>query len=129
MRNSSIETNDTTVKLCQFDMCKTWNAVYGIRCDKCDKFVYVGETERSIGERLKEHLADVIHGKNKSVPNHFTQNGHGIKDIKIAILERCLENSRYYRKTKEIFWIEKLNTGIPLGLNKKSQLGVLWPDY
>ncbi|KAK3082683.1 hypothetical protein FSP39_002468 [Pinctada imbricata] len=129
MRSSSLKTNNTTVKLNQYHMCKTWNAVYGIRCDKCDQFVYVGETERSIGERLKEHLADVTHGRNKSVPNHFNQNDHSIKDIKIAILERCLENSRYYRKTKEIFWIDKLNTGMPLGLNKKSQLGVLWPDY
>ena len=39
--------------------CQTTNVVYGIKCRKCNKIVYVGETERTVAERIKEHLADV----------------------------------------------------------------------
>ena len=87
--------------------------------------MYVGETERTIAERLKEHLADVRHERNKAVAVHFNEPDHDISDFQIVILEKCADRSRYYRKIRELFWIERLNTIIPSGLNKKSQLGVL----
>jgi predicted GIY-YIG superfamily endonuclease len=37
--------------------------VYSIPCD-CGK-VYIGETGRSVQTRLKEHNADIIHGRTK----------------------------------------------------------------
>ena len=52
-----------------------------------------------------------------------------ISDIKIIILEKCSDASKYYRKIREVFWIEKLNNVKPSGLNTKSPMGILWPDY
>ena len=124
------EVLDRTVhKIRDHNFGKTWNAVYGIECEKCERIMYVGETERSIGERLKEHLADVRHQRPKAVSIHFNQEDHSISDFKIIILEKCTDASRYYRKIREVFWIEKLNTVKPSGLNTKSQMGILWPDY
>ena len=74
-------------------------------------------------------MTDVRHSRNKAVAEHFNQPDHGISDFKIVILEKCTDPSRYFRKIRELFWIERLNTVMPAGLNKKSQLGVLWPDY
>ena len=36
---------------------------------------------------------------------------------------------RFYRKAREVYWIETPNTVAPYGLNKKTQLGILWSDY
>ncbi|KAK3089634.1 hypothetical protein FSP39_005226 [Pinctada imbricata] len=109
--------------------CKIRNIVYGIKCKSCNKIVYVGETERTLAERAKEHLADIKHKRNKTVSNHFNLKDHSEKDVKFTILEKCYSNSMYYRKGREIFWMEKLNTFVPFGLNIKSKLGILWPDY
>ena len=108
--------------------CQTTNVVYGIKCRKCNKIVYVGETERTVAERIKEHLADVRHGQEKAVSFHFNSADHEIDDLNLIIIEKCRENSRFYRKARE-YWIETLNTVTPSGLNKKTQLGILWPDY
>ena len=113
----------------QGDNCKTRNTVYGIKCGSCDKIMYVGETERTLAERAKEHLADIKHRRNKTVANHFNSNNHSEKDVTFSILEKCFSNSMYYRKGREIYWMEKLNTFAPFGLNIKSKLGILWPDY
>lgn len=42
----------------QWQGCKTWNVVYGIICRKCQGVVNVGETERTMGERIKWHMAN-----------------------------------------------------------------------
>ena len=101
----------------------------GIKCRKCNKIVYVGKTERTVVERIKEHLADVRHGREKAVSFHFNSVDHEIDDLNLIIIEKCRENSRFYRKAREVYWIETLNTVTPSGLNKKTQLGILWPDY
>ena len=109
--------------------CQTTNAIYGIHCEVCNKIVYVGETERTIAERIKEHLADVRHKREKAVSFHFNSKDHDIADLNLIIIEKCKENSKFYRKAREVHWIETLNTVAPIGLNKKTQLGILWPDY
>ena len=109
--------------------CQTTNAIYGIHCEKCAKIVYVGETERTISERIKEHLAHVRHKREKAVSIHFNSQDHDITDFNLIIIEKCRENSKFYRKARDVHWIETLNTVTPSGLNKKSQLGILWPDY
>ena len=109
--------------------CKTTNVVYGLYCELCKKVVYVGETERTTGERVKEHLADIKHKREKAVAIHFNAEEHTLKDLKFLILERCTTNSCYYRRARENFWIDHLNTLTPHGINQKSQFGILWPDF
>ena len=47
--------------------CQMVNLIYGIHCKTCDRYVYVGETERTLQERVKEHLADISHMRDKTV--------------------------------------------------------------
>ena len=109
--------------------CKTTNVVYGLYCEVCKSIVYVGETERTVGERMKEHLADIRHKRDKAVAIHFSAENHSFKDLKFVILERCMTDSCYYRRARESFWMERLNTITPHGINRKSQFGILWPDF
>ena len=103
--------------------------MYGIQCQKCDKIVYVGKTERTVAERIKEHLADVRHKREKAVSFHFNSADHEITDFNLVIIEKCRAKSTFYRKVREVHWIETLNTVAPSGLNKKTQLNIPWPDY
>ena len=45
----------------------------------------VGETERTTGERVKEHLADIKHKREKAVAVHFNAEEHTFKDLKFLI--------------------------------------------
>ena len=77
--------------------CLVKNVVYGIYCKKCKRIVYVGETSRTVGERLKEHMADVRLGRDRAVAHHFRGEGHDIEDIGFKVLELISDKSRYYR--------------------------------
>ena len=113
---------------CPRNNCKTTNVIYDLYCEICKNVVYVGETERTVGER-KEHLADIRHKRDKAVAIHFSAANHSFKDHKFVILERCMAYSCYYRRARERFWMERLNTITPNGINRKSQFGILWPDF
>ncbi|KAH3859239.1 hypothetical protein DPMN_101955 [Dreissena polymorpha] len=84
--------------------------------------VYVGETSRSLKERLKEHEADTRHHKSKPVAEHFNSKDHGI-------LQTIRDDSDYYRKIKELNWIRLLKTEVPNGLNTKAASDLVWQDY
>jgi Na+-translocating ferredoxin:NAD+ oxidoreductase RnfC subunit len=132
MCTRSVDMKDTSLKIkgsAKHSECKMWNLVYGISCAKCERVVYVGETGRSLKERMKEHVADVRHRRAKPVADHFSSDGHTEKDMGVTVLERMKDNSRYYRQIKELQWIEKLQTEAPQGLNRKARLGVLWREY
>jgi hypothetical protein len=105
--------------------CKTKNVVYAIYCEECDKPVYIGETERTLGERLREHMADVRLERNTPVAGHFKGRGHGLSELKIVVLERICDESRNYRLIKERDWIKRLQTEAPYGVNKKCSLRFL----
>ena len=129
-RKTQLETTDGKMyKLERHYGCNTWNVVYGIYCRVCKKVVYVGETERTAQERMKEHLDDIRLKRQKSVPEHFYQKGHTTDDVELMILERCTDSSKYYRKIRELRWIEQLQTEKPNGANVKTSLGVLWREY
>ena len=50
---------DANYKTAENASCSDRNVVYALICCKCDKTVYVGETERMLKERIDEHLRDV----------------------------------------------------------------------
>ena len=120
--------NATYIRTDRRNNCETSNVIYGLNCVECNKIVYVGETERSAGERVKDDIADIRHRREKTVAAHHNSGNHKIQDLKEIILERCRNNSRYYRKTRESFWIDRLNTIAPNGANQQTK-GILWPDY
>ncbi|CAG2190284.1 CFT1 [Mytilus edulis] len=63
--------------------CQLVNLIYGLHCEKCNHYVYVGETERSLNERIKEHLADIRHDRDTAVAEHFNQEDHCKEDITV----------------------------------------------
>jgi hypothetical protein len=109
--------------------CSTHNVVYGIGCRTCRKVVYVGETSRTVKDRIKEHEADVRLKRKKPVADHFNGKNHDIEDMTVTVLEKIMDKGKYYRQMKELEWIKKLETEAPNGINVKTGLSVLWREY
>ena len=63
--------------------------VYKIQCGDCPGF-YIGQTGRSIQQRLQEHLdAHTKEDKNKfAVARHLLENKHNLEKISIKLVHR-----------------------------------------
>ena len=102
--------------------CKTANVIYLLTCTSCKK-QYVGETKRPFIVRLKEHLADIRLKRDKPVAIHINSHTSDINKVIPHIIEVInrdpdLPETTNLRKKREIFWIYRLRTLIPHGLNK-----------
>ena len=97
--------------------CKTANLIYGIHCDHCSRLIYVGETGTTLYERMNNNLSRIRTGYNDPVANHFREQNHSAAHLKIIGLEKFC-GGLIARRTKESFWMKKLRTIIPEGLNK-----------
>ena len=62
------------------------------------------------------HEAELGEMARSALANHFIQHNHSMKNLKVTAVERVF-GTKIYRKTKEAFWIKKLNTLEPEGLN------------
>ena len=101
--------------------CKTSGVIYRITCNKCPKFVYIGETGRPVKQRFYEHHRDVIQ-KDTSKPagNHFNTKGHSEANMCIIVLEGVLpKNDTLLRKRRENYWIN-LYQYVEFGANFRS---------
>ena len=57
------------------------------------------------------------------ITEHFNSKEHTIEDIEIIGVETMKHNDIHLRKIRESFWIEKLNTIHPHGLNQNNGIG------
>ena len=102
--------------------CKSKNLIYLISCKKC-QLQYVGETQNTLRERLTGHLSDIRRKTDKPISLHFNSINHSINDLIITPIEKLKDNAtdqeqeRKQRLIREDFWIDKLNTLTPNGLN------------
>ena len=80
--------------------CHIRNVVYAIICTKCWSTVYVGETERELGERMTEHLRDVRLRKDKPINFHFGEKGHTQHDLAFTVLEKVYADERIETQLK-----------------------------
>ena len=103
--------------------CKTSNLVYGIFCKKCEKLMYVGETGTTVYERMANHISTVRNKKDDPIPRHFNTAGHRVQDLQWMGLERLRNKDIHMRKIRESFWIKKLGTLEPEGLNQNGGIG------
>ena len=82
--------------------------------------IYVGETERTLEDRFKEHLGYVNNGHlHRPTGAHFSSPGHSVSDMSVCILWKVYGDI-VDRKSLESWFIFYLNTRIPFGINRKS---------
>jgi hypothetical protein len=68
-------------------------------------------------ERILDHL-QYIDGNEELTGEHFNLPDHSHSDMKVQIVEKIRPNSEENRREREEFWIEKISTKAPHGLNK-----------
>ena len=108
-KNTYLTQRNITLKHC--------NCIYKIECGRCKK-VYVGETRNSLSARLSTHKYNIRTGKkpNTFLEQHFA--AHGLQNLKLYGLQHNPHWSTRERKGMEHFWIQKLDTWYPKGLNE-----------
>ena len=103
--------------------CKSINVIYLIECTLCHFKPYVGKCETGFNLRLNNHRTHAKSDKSILVDKHFTSTDHDFtKHAKITIIEKLIKNMSKQLTTatlenREDFWIQKLNTLVPLGFN------------
>ena len=91
--------------------------IYLIECNKC-KIKYIGETERTLRERVGEHKTYIRQKHlNQLTGEHFNQPGHSIDNFSVTIIEKVKQSAKLYRKEREKYLINKFDTFYN-GLNK-----------
>jgi hypothetical protein len=114
--------------------CMFNNIIYLISCKQCG-LQYVGQTKRALKVRFSEHFRDIRHATtpamappsvlNKGftrVGKHFSHSSHSYLDVTIQILEfikrnPTQESTTIFRKARERYWMYRLRTLEPLGIN------------
>ena len=72
---------------------------------------------------MSNHLSAIRHHKEDPVPQHFSSDGHSLKDFRWQGIEKIRCQDIHMRKIRESFWINKLNTLEPSGLNQNGGIG------
>ena len=89
--------------------CRLQNVVDAISCSRFDVVVYVGETERHVQDRMKEHLRDVRLRKDKPILAHFGDN-HDEKNLQFSVLKKLYKANHTERLLREAVWIKEMKT-------------------
>lgn len=94
------------------------NCVYIIECKKCPK-QYIGETRGPLKTRLSHHRYNIRdgHKEETALVQHFQR--HGLHNVYLRGLEHNPQWTTIQRRRRESFWIRKLDTLVPKGLNEK----------
>ena len=103
--------------------CKDIFLIYLLECTKC-KLQYVGKCETTFNLRLNNHRKDVKRKDSIQASQHFNQHNHEFNtDAKFTLIDK-IQNTNTSReiistrlKQREDFWIIKLKTLLPNGLN------------
>lgn len=99
--------------------CKTTNTIYTIQC-RCG-MQYVGESEQPFHKRMNGHRSDYNRKPDLPVSRHLRSPGHSEEDLNrltITIIDHNSSWSKDERCSRESFWIKKLKTLAPNGINE-----------
>ena len=94
--------------------CKTRNIIYLITCLKC-KLQYVGETGRTLNERMIDHRSSIKCNRATAVGIHFNEADHDVTCVSVIPLEVVTHPAN--RKEREQWYQSLLGTKHPFGLN------------
>ena len=97
--------------------CTTTNVVYLITCRVCG-MQYVGETRNTLKRRFYGHRSTIHTSKHDApVGNHFNLPNHSISDMILQGIESLGNRPDTLRSSREKYWIRRLCTIHPRGLN------------
>ena len=103
----------------KYSNCNSRIVIYLLECTKCSKRnQYVGQTKRSLSQRVSGHRAASKLKTNLPLYKHFvTSPDHNFeRDTKFSILEKTRDD---LLDPRESFWINTLDTVYPKGLNSR----------
>ena len=111
--------------------CQSASIIYAIQCKSC-KMQYVGESSRTVHERLTNHRSDIKTQKPTPVAEHFNNDTcGGLQSLTITPLEILPKQTEEIliplkelmaRRERELHWMNKLKTKAPMGINKRTEL-------
>ena len=108
-----------TYKIFANTSCRTDNCVYLINCKFCQK-QYVGETG-DLRRRINNHRSTIKTKKIKEpVGEHFNLDDHKWEDMMVLVIDHNPNWTDAERKNKEKFWMHRLKSFRPDGINKLS---------
>ncbi|XP_041445717.1 uncharacterized protein LOC121402912 [Xenopus laevis] len=113
------------VNMKHYATCNTSSVVYLLKCP-CGK-VYIGQTSRSVKERIKEHKGNIRNytpntSTDTAVSRHFAEYHHNVAQLRWLVVEVVKQQTRGGDRKKallqrEAVWIKKLDSMQPAGLN------------
>lgn len=107
-----------TYKIFGNTSCRTDNCIYLISCKVCSK-QYVGETG-DLRRRINNHRSTIKTKKVKEpVGEHFNTSGHKWEDMTVLVIDHNPHWTDAERKSKEKFWMHRLKSFRPDGMNKQ----------
>ena len=97
--------------------CDSSNIVYLLYCDTCRHTQYIGETKNSLRTRFYQHRSNINTNTGTHVTRHFNSQNHTLANMKCLAIEKVHTDDTEKRQGRESFWIRKMRTLFPLGLN------------
>ena len=98
--------------------------IYLITCKRCTK-QYIGKTTTSLYTRFNNTRSDTKiytteRGKSLPIAHHFNLPDHTINDAQLMAIEKIHNHREQTILYRESFWINKLRTRTPNGINVDS---------
>jgi hypothetical protein len=106
--------NNRSIKIHHNITCSSINVIYLITCAKCN-LQYIGETGRSLRDRVNDHRSAIKNKSDTPIGVHFNTGGHSRSDLLITPIE-IIENVSI-RRNKEKALQRFLKTIHPDGIN------------
>ncbi len=100
--------------------CKSSWVIYLITCTHCS-LQYVGKTTTQLYTRFTNTKSDIKLKKKKlPIVDHFNSPGHSVNNISLMGIEYINSHKEHVIRHRESFWIAKLRTLRPSGINADS---------
>ena len=100
--------------------CQTNNIIYLLECAICG-LQYIGQTRRPLKERMYNHRSNANWNPDFSLSKHLRSENHhtNFDELKVTIIDHNPNWNDTERQKREHFWIKKLKTLSPNGINEK----------
>ena len=100
--------------------CTSQNVIYLIECKRCN-MQYIGQTNQQVSKQMNSHRFDINNYDDQryatNVVLHFNSDSHSLDDFRFVPID--IVNNEMDRLCKETYWIHKLDTLHPKGMNSK----------